>query len=301
MMTQPATALIRRVWPALVALCLLSVAAVPAGAVVPRAPGNGLIAYDSDRTGDYLIYTMNPDGSNQTQLTTDWSEFPSFSPDGTKIAYDDDYDIWVMDANGVNQTNLTNGTGRNRMASWSPDGSKIAFVSDRSGGSHTWHVWVMGSDGSSPVDLTPKCNATCTQPAFSPDGTKIAYTANLNSATSYDLWIMNADGTGKKKVFTGNSSWPAWSPSGTRIAIVWRIGRSDQLWTIKPSGRGARFLVKTNWRWSRAAWSPDGTKIATSRRVSGNVNIWTMNIDGSNLKNLTGPGKVDDTPSWQAI
>ena len=80
---------------------------------------------------------MDADGSNQTRLTytpsKDYS--PSWSPDGSKIAFsssrDGNYEIYVMDADGSNQTNLTNNSANDSGPSWSPDGSKIAFSSSR--------------------------------------------------------------------------------------------------------------------------------------------------------------------------
>ena len=82
---------------------------------------------------------MNADGSNQTRLTNNTADdyFPSFSGDGSKIAFVSDRDggdeIYVMNADGSNQTRLTNNTADDFNPSFSGDGSKIAFVSDRDG------------------------------------------------------------------------------------------------------------------------------------------------------------------------
>ena len=82
---------------------------------------------------------MDADGSNQTRLTNNQASdfFPSFSPDGSKIAFtsnrDGSYEIYVMNADGSNQTRLTNDPADDDDPSFSGDGSKIAFYSNRDG------------------------------------------------------------------------------------------------------------------------------------------------------------------------
>jgi dipeptidyl aminopeptidase/acylaminoacyl peptidase len=114
-------------------------------------PGpNGQIAFSSTRDGvnNYEIYVMNSNGSGQTRLTDEPDAFdgdPSWSPDGTKIAFvtdrdavsdgDDDiddifFDIYVMNSDGSGQTRLTDNDGFDGHPSWSPDGTKIAFSSE---------------------------------------------------------------------------------------------------------------------------------------------------------------------------
>ena len=84
------------------------------------------IAFTSNRDGNYEIYVMDPDGTNQARLTDnshdDYS--PSWSPDGTKIAFqsnrDGNYEIYVMNADGSNQTRLTDNSKNDRSPSWGP-------------------------------------------------------------------------------------------------------------------------------------------------------------------------------------
>jgi Tol biopolymer transport system component len=59
-------------------------------------------------------------------------------------------------------------------------------------------------------------------PAWSPDGTRIAFMGGPDGPTEYDIWVMNADGSNPVQLTDspGPDWWPAWSPDGTRIAFA---------------------------------------------------------------------------------
>jgi Tol biopolymer transport system component len=114
---------------------VIAVTASNAGSARQPLPANGLIAFSTNRE-DLEIFTMNPDGSNQTNVTNNIDDdcAPSWSPDASRIAYTSGdlcfWDIYVMNANGSGQTNLTNSPGTcDANPAWSPDGTKIAFQS----------------------------------------------------------------------------------------------------------------------------------------------------------------------------
>src|SRR5437867_97411 len=119
---------------ALLLLAVGVVAALAAG-LAGSAPGslpglNGKIAFVSSRDGGLDIFSMNPDGSGQTHLThtPNFREVqPSWSPDGTRIAYASapPAHIYVMNADGSGQTQLTfDPSTSDRSPAWTADGSK---------------------------------------------------------------------------------------------------------------------------------------------------------------------------------
>ena len=101
---------------------------------------NGRIVFVSSRDGNYEVYSMNSDGSGQTNLSNNPAGelAPEWSPDGSKIVFtsfrDGNAEIYTMNADGTGQTRLTYNSATDSNPTWSPDGQKIAFRSDRDGG-----------------------------------------------------------------------------------------------------------------------------------------------------------------------
>src|SRR5439155_1221949 len=163
----------------------------PVGTIlVGQAVSNGKIAFVSDRDGNNEIYTMNPDGTGVTRLTFDTvvshnDLSPAWSPDGTKIAFasdrDGNYEIYTMNADDSGPTRLTSNLADDASPTWSHDGTKIAFVRYLVGGNY--EIYDLDADlchectGTGPTNLSQSASADL-EPAWSPDGTKIAFASN---------------------------------------------------------------------------------------------------------------------------
>jgi len=227
------------------------------------------IAFVSDRDGNYEIYIMNIDGSEQRRLTDNpaYDSEPCFSLDGTKIVFGsnrdgDIYDyrveeIYIMNADGSEQTRLTYSTEEdfryiNYLPSFSHNGSKIAFTSHRSG----YAIYTMNIDGSDQKELIGIYSNDSSY-CLSPDWSKIAITRS-GELGEEDIGIL---------VFTID--------------------------TYRDGSERASLTKKQAIGWS-PCFSLDGTKIAFSSDRDGNWDIFIMNIDGTGQANLTNNPDTDD-------
>jgi TolB protein len=279
-----------------------TVCSKPSEFSTPPAGGRSGIAFA--RGSD--IWFMNANGTNPVPVTVGatGSAFPSWSPDGTKIAFqtvrNGRNEIWRMDADGSNQINLTTDVGgQYNVPAWSPDGTKIAFLAFHPGTTGTG-IWVMDTDGSNKT-LLAEDDSTEAQASWSPDGSRIAYTADAprpnDPGTTKQIFVMNADGSNKTDIsdLSGADYESAWSPDGTRILFK----HNGVLWSMNPDGSHRTQLTNAISNGDdRGTWSPDGSKIAfvSSRGGLGNQ-IWRMDSSGLNPINLTATGS-NDTPAW---
>jgi Tol biopolymer transport system component len=165
---------------------------------------------------DPSIWVMDADGSGRTRLASgDW---PGWSPDGTRIAYTsgkwNDPRISVMNADGSEKRTL-DVRGASESA-WSPDGENIAYIADVGPDKDTWdneEVFVMNPDGSGRTRLTDIPGNDHWPPAWSPDGTRIAFTSD-GAGQDGDIQVINADGSGLTTLTDGwaYDAFPAWRP-----------------------------------------------------------------------------------------
>ncbi|HET9707277.1 MAG TPA: Ig-like domain-containing protein, partial [Gemmatimonadales bacterium] len=167
-------------------------------------------------------------------------------------------------------------------------------------------IYTMNVDGSNVVKLfqNANCVKVVARPAWSPDGTKIAFESVPPTGSHYNwaIYVMNADGSGVT-VLPGPGYSPAWSPDGTMIAGAYGTGGGYSIFVMRADGSGRVVLHESLYGIGEPAWSPDGTKIAFngvtgSTSVGGNNEVFVMNADGTGLTNLTNSPSSDWGPAW---
>lgn len=242
------------------------------------------------------LYLIRPNGSGLTPLTEGYIEHITnltASPDGEYllfaalredtcpgdggVGYFDLSHLYMVDIRSGEIFTLTSGTtSEEQLAVWSPDGQRIAFVS---------------SEVNIPCSPSPPCyEEGCTPMVleFHPH-----------------LYVMNRDGTGKRKL-TPQEGWidaVAWSPTGERILFT----QHGAVWVVNPDGSGLFKVADAFTTYHRRsyaaqpAWSPDGRQIAFVAPGIGQEHypdIFVVNVDSSGLFNLTHHPAEDFQPAW---
>lgn len=184
------------------------------------SPDGSRIAFSSDVGGDFRIYTMDPDGTGRSgPLGVSRSFWPSWSPDGSAIAYWSAGQIHTMNADGTNDVTLptvtTSGVGNAVLMDWSPDGTVIVTGMEDGVGGRS--LVLINADGTGSA-TTLTSGFTDLSPAWSPDGTRIAF---ARSGAAQEIFLMNADGTNVTQLTTtgATNEDPNWSSDGSQIVL----------------------------------------------------------------------------------
>ena len=179
--------------------CAAALLAVSGKAEATFPGKNGKIAYVRDEGNDSEIYTINPGGRGETQLTHDHTGnyVPSYSPDGKKIVYSGssgsgDTEIYTINASGGDKIQLTNNNNDEFDPNYSPDGKRIAYTGlnrnyDKSA------IYTISVRGGGISKVTKGSD-----PSYSPDGKKIAYTVYKGPFTG--IYKINVGGGGKFRI-----------------------------------------------------------------------------------------------------
>jgi Tol biopolymer transport system component len=275
------------------------------------------IAFESDRDGDFELYAMDSDGTDQTRLTDNstYDGQPAPAPGGRKVAFasdrDGSNDVYAMGLKGAEETRLTTGTVRGRellAPAYAPDGSKIVFVSTRQTDLGYLYgdpeVFVMDSDGTNQRSLTrdPAADAS---PVFSPDGEKIAFVSNRDG--NNEIYAMNSDGTDLTRLTNSaeaNEYWPVFSPDGEKIAFTSLTGPEQSstadIRVMDSDGTNQESLTESPAYDAQPSFSPDGEKVAFTSDRDGDFEIYTMNPDGTDVARLTNNRATDGVPKFSA-
>lgn len=169
---------------------------------------------------------------------------------------------------------------------------KLAFTSRQAGPTAPdGRIYIANPDASGATVLGIPVSLDPTDPAWSPDGTRIAWAGRQNP---HDIFVINTDGSGQINLTNTaepiRESNPAWSVMG-KIAYE----RDFQIWTMNADGSAqVQFSGITQPGPTGPAWSPDGLKLA----FSSGGEIWVINADGSNELRLTTTASTDTEPAW---
>ncbi len=180
------------------------------------APDGARLAFASDRDGQTELYLMNADGSGVVRISDNvgFLGAPAWSPDGTRIAYDCEIDAGNQDICSIDLVSgvavrLTNDPASDSGAAFSPDGTRIALATTRYG--VDYELALMNADGSGVSRVG--AGVVGADPAWSADGTWIAFARLPDAQCGICVYVVKADGTNLSLLVTDGYG-PAWNPTG---------------------------------------------------------------------------------------
>jgi TolB protein len=213
-------------------------------------------------------------------------------------------EIWVMDYDGQNQHIVTKLGSISLSPRISPDNNRLAFSSI---GKEGWAIRVysmeLGRMVSFPAGIPGGSNFS---PAWSGDGSKIAFSSSRSGAS--EIWVADANGNGAHKLTTfKNNSSPTWNPK-TNSQIAWVSGRTGepQIYTMDVDGGNVARMTDSGYAVS-PSWSPSGQSLtfAWNRKYDPNApgapgaqDIYVMDIASLKWLQLTHEAGTNDFPSW---
>ena len=307
---------------------LLFVLTIGVSPLFAKAPTTPKILFTSAAwDGNYEIYSMNPDGSEQVNLTQHRANDVGavWSPTGEQILFVSDRggnrvvtdrDLYLMDPDGSNVRRVFKKEASRHDPTWSPDGERIAYESvDWGILTTTIQIAILGEQEEEPI-------MKGFFPAWSPDGTEIAYTTYLEGIGHARRVTLIDLRTGKKKLLLPKKAmdWqnqPSWSPAGDKLVFSWNknplppdhnplIDPFPPVWRNKETiyianrdGTGLQQLIEEAGPYAQyPALSPNGEELLYTQAVNEHFQIFKLDINSGVRTQLTHIGPRNLGGDW---
>lgn len=281
--------------------------------VYAQAPETEKIVFVSKRDGNAEIYIMNPDGSQQVNLTQHPAEDydPAWSPNGKQVVFSSDrtegvFDLYLMNPDGENVQKVFKDNEYRREPVWSPNGKHIAYAQAdkqkaiRAFGArfapraeHT--LYIAAPNGTSIEKLTKGF-----EPSWSPDGTQLIFVvAGLKHAS---LGLFDLQTRTQKVLRPEELPWtisPCWSPQVDKIAFG-KLGgarfnerggisfRGSTLYIANSDGTALQQVADGNAL--DPTWSPQGDQLIYNNAIADFFQLYKTDFNGGNPTQLTREG-----------
>ncbi len=272
----------------------------------PTKEHMGRIIFTCTR-GDYnQLCMINADGTGYVQLTKldAHSYYPVFSPLGGSVVYASNqnggvFDLFLYVFDGERLLRLTQQIGNVISPSFSPDGAKILFANRAAEGPTS--LWTVDNTGQNP-DLLYAGPNTIVAADWSPVGNRIAFAMAVDQSETYEIFIMDADGTNVRQLTRGLPGIGGsldWSPDGKQLLIYAGASGDKNIFLVNVDAETAVQLTNGGNN-AACSFSPDGQWIAfNSLRNNDQADIFIMRPDGSDVRQVTTNPEPDWQPHWE--
>ena len=242
------------------------------------------------------IYTTVVGGEKSMRITTHPGDRgPRWSPDGRQLAFtrysEQGVAIYVIPVLGGTEHRLYSSPAgiTSRTVDWSPDGKSLAITEIAADRVHTWIALLWLADSAKQRLTSPSNQEADCSPAFSPDGSTIAFARGITPGVVSDVYVVPTSG-GEPKRLTNDNTWiigpPAWTPDGRDIVFSSTRGGLASLWRISASGGIPRPVLGVGLN----AYGPSISRKANQlvyQQMDFKNNIWRLNL--SDEKTRQGP------------
>jgi len=241
----------------------------------PAWSNQGLIAY-YDRgitcvfpNGSYMVdpslaglWILEPSSGSRHRVSP-FGEAPSWSPDGSRIAFEHNALIYSIASDGTG-LRIVAALGRSHFPTWHPNGTWITYDSNRGG----WYtIWLSKEDGSEAHQLCTSWPAELREPNWASSGGNLTLFSYLQGVPSTEIFSFDSTSCSATRLTNNDRSDtdPRYSPDGRYIAFCSQ-GLNQwppQIWVMNSDGTNAHQLTSAGGTWP--TWSSDGSKIAYVR------------------------------------
>ena len=206
----------------------------------------------------------------------------------------DNIDVYIMNADGTNLRRVTSDTTAEKEAAFSPDNKRFVYV--RAPGVRSLvgdenELRTAYTDGSKST-LIVKMNVSVSHPRFSPDGTKIVFSAFVSDKDFTEIFVVNADRTGLKRLTynAGDDDMPTWSPNGQSIAWVNNRDGKAGIFQMNADGLDPRPLITDcEAGCVEPAFSPTGFKLAYVDPFINAIRVFDLDRESPDGKRRSDP------------